>query len=136
MEARSKMVQEIDVFFNSKKNFEETAATIGAILGQELKLVTNNHDIYYNVVSLGFTMSLYDHHGLVDDLDIPFSVFRYQLSFTPKHRVWDQGALERLQPALGCYLAVLLSRLGNWSCIVTENLQRLLLDLRSDNRGT
>jgi hypothetical protein len=123
------MVQELSVFFSGPGDIESAVSKLTLLLGGPLEPASNEYAGLYEHYGSGFLVQVLVDHDLIDNCGIPFSEYSFQLSIYPLRKIWKYQFLENLQRYLALYLATCMNELYDWSCIVVEDLQTVLLRL-------
>jgi hypothetical protein len=76
--------------------------------------------------ALGARFSLFDNHGLEDDMGIEFSRYQYEFDIEIDRRHIDSELSDFYQQYLTLYLLERILARTDWECIAVANLQRIL----------
>ena len=116
----------VSVFFNAPLPLDGVIDRVEELWLIEFKKRQSSGEAVYHFGGLGLSLSLFDDHGLVDNMGISFSKYEYELDFSVYTAEEGREALRR---SMALHAArVFYGRFG-WPCTVVENLQQKLIEL-------
>ncbi len=117
------MAKVISLFVKDEISLDELILKFQHLIGHDF--VQYRHDGLGNYVTqiLGVNISMYDEHGLVDDLGIDFSNYRYEIDFEILRTYVNNDSVAKVHEALPHLFC---SQLAGIGAIIVKDLQRVV----------
>lgn len=116
----------LGVYFNSPKSFEELIRWFEAYWGVTLERSDEFLEARYK--GFGLTVVVIGNHEMVDDMDINFSDYKYEILINTFMR--HTGTYDMVR-SFAFWIAHLLHEKFNWPCMVVVDSQEVILKLPS-----
>jgi hypothetical protein len=119
------MCYNVSLFVDTASSLEEFADEVRSLLDIALQRVDRDGAVSYEYSRPDFTLDLFADHGMVNDRDMKFEDYRYQLSFSVTTRL----IVRKLRTKTLRFARLAFERLKNtrrYSMMLVENTQRKL----------
>jgi hypothetical protein len=114
------------IFFTAEMRLEDCSKALEPVLGCSFRLEEDEHLLRYVSCCLGIQLVLFDNHGMVNDLGIPFESYLYELDLSVDRRGNDATLADSYQLSASRYIFDIFKERLKWKSALVHDFQLLL----------
>lgn len=114
------------IFFTPDDASIDCCKAIEAVLGCSFHLETDEEFRRYRSHCIGIEFVLFNDHGMVNDLGIPFESYSYELDLSVDRKGVDSTLADSYQDNASRYIFKLMNDHLKWKMALVHNFQNLL----------